>query len=105
MIRLRNPDYGKEDKTFFGDHESKIIETTPGRVRFNEIWPSGLGFLNFNVGKKQIGDIIWRCYQCAGQASTVKVLDSLKSLGFMEATRSGISIGIVDIVVPEEKKP
>ena len=104
-IRLRNPDFGKEDKTFFGDHESKIIETTPGRVRFNEIWPSGLGFLNFNVGKKQIGDIIWRCYQCAGQASTVKVLDALKSLGFMEATRSGISIGIVDMVVPEEKKP
>ena len=104
-IRLRNPDFGKEEKTFFGDHESKIIETTPGRVRFNEIWPSGLGFLNFNVGKKQIGDIIWRCYQCAGQASTVKVLDALKSLGFMEATRSGISIGIVDMVVPEEKKP
>ena len=104
-IRLRNPDFGKEKKTFFGDHESKIIETTPGRVRFNEIWPSGLGFLNFNVGKKQIGDIIWRCYQCAGQASTVKVLDALKSLGFMEATRSGISIGIVDMVVPEEKKP
>ncbi len=104
-IRLRNPDFGKEKKTFFGDHESKIIETTPGRVRFNEIWPSGLGFLNFNVGKKQIGDIIWRCYQCAGQESTVKVLDALKSLGFMEATRSGISIGIVDMVVPEEKKP
>ena len=104
-IRLRNPDFGKEEKTFFGDHESKIIVTTPGRVRFNEIWPSGLGFLNFNVGKKQIGDIIWRCYQCAGQASTVKVLDALKSLGFMEATRSGISIGIVDMVVPEEKKP
>ena len=104
-IRLRNPDFGKRRKTFFGDHESKIIETTPGRVRFNEIWPSGLGFLNFNVGKKQIGDIIWRCYQCAGQASTVKVLDALKSLGFMEATRSGISIGIVDMVVPEEKKP
>ena len=95
----------RKKKTFFGDHESKIIETTPGRVRFNEIWPSGLGFLNFNVGKKQIGDIIWRCYQCAGQASTVKVLDALKSLGFMEATRSGISIGIVDMVVPEEKKP
>lgn len=104
-IRLRNPDYGKEEKTFFGDHESKIIETTPGRVRFNEIWPSGLGFLNFNVGKKQIGDIIWRCYQCSGQADTVKVLDALKSLGFMEATRSGISIGIIDMVVPEEKKP
>ncbi len=103
-IRLRNPDYGKEEKTFFGDHENKIIETTPGRVRFNEIWPSGLGFVNFNVGKKQIGDIIWRCYQCAGQAGTVAVLDELKGLGFKEATRSGISIGIIDMVIPEEKK-
>ena len=103
-IRLRNPDYGKEEKTFFGDHDEKIIETTPGRVRFNEIWPSGLGFVNFNVGKKQIGDIIWRCYQCAGQSGTVEVLDALKSLGFKEATRSGISIGIIDMVIPEEKE-
>ncbi|MFK7910876.1 MAG: DNA-directed RNA polymerase subunit beta', partial [Akkermansiaceae bacterium] len=105
-IRLRNPDFGKTGKkeTFFGDHESKIIETTPGRVRFNEIWPSGLGFVNFNVGKKQIGDIIWRCYQCAGQDGTVIVLDELKGLGFREATRSGISIGIIDMVIPEEKE-
>ena len=103
-IRLRNPDY-QGGKKAYGDPEPKIIRTTPGRVRFNEIWPSGLGFINFNVGKKQIGDIIWRCYQCAGQAGTVLVLDDLKSLGFKEATRSGISIGIIDMVVPEEKKP
>jgi len=101
-IRLRNPDYGSKNK-HYGDAEPKIITTTPGRVRFNEIWPSGLGFINFNVGKGQIGDIIWRCYQCAGQAGTVQVLDDLKGLGFREATRSGISIGIVDMVVPEEK--
>ena len=101
-IRIRNPDLGAEGKRY-GDPEPKIIVTTPGRVRFNEIWPSGLGFINFNVGKKQIGDIIWRCYQCAGQADTVLVLDELKSLGFKEATRSGISIGIIDMVVPEEK--
>ena len=103
-IRIRNPDYQSEGK-FFGESEPKIIVTTPGRVRFNEIWPSGLGFINFNVGKKQIGDIIWRCYQCAGQPGTVAVLDDLKSLGFKEATRSGISIGIIDMVVPEEKGP
>ncbi|BDS06353.1 DNA-directed RNA polymerase subunit beta' [Oceaniferula spumae] len=103
-IRLRNPDYN-DGKKAYGDPEPKIIRTTPGRVRFNEIWPSGLGFINFNVGKKQIGDIIWRCYQVAGQAGTVLVLDDLKSLGFKEATRSGISIGIIDMVVPEEKKP
>ena len=100
-IRIRNPNYGTE--TVFGDAEAKILETTPGRVRFNEIWPAGLGFINRTVGKKQISDIIWRCYQVAGQKGTVQTLDALKSLGFREATRSGASIGIVDMVVPEEK--
>ena len=100
-IRIRNPNYGT--KTVFGDEEVKILETTPGRVRFNEIWPAGLGFINRAVGKKQISDIIWRCYQVVGQKGTVNTLDSLKSLGFREATRSGTSIGIVDMVVPEEK--
>jgi DNA-directed RNA polymerase subunit beta' len=100
-IRIRNPNYGT--KTVFGDAEVKILETTPGRVRFNEIWPAGLGFINRTVGKKQISDIIWRCYQVAGQKGTVTTLDALKSLGFREATRSGASIGIVDMVVPEEK--
>ena len=101
-IRLRNPDYGVKG-TVYGVDDLKIIETTPGRVRFNEIWPKGLGFINRNVGKKQIGDIIWRCYQVAGQAKTVETLDDLKSLGFREASRSGTSIGIVDMVIPEEK--
>ena len=101
LIRLRNPDFDKD--TVYGDKEKKIIETTPGRVRFNEIWPAGVGFINFNVGKKQIGDVIWRCYQCAGKNDTVVALDALKALGFAEATRSGTSIGLVDMVIPKEK--
>ena len=101
-IRVRNPDYGKD--TVFGDKESKMLVTSPGRVRFNEIWPEGLGFINQTVSKKEMGDIIWRCYQVAGQSGTVKTLDSLKNLGFQEATRSGCSIGIVDMVIPEEKE-
>jgi DNA-directed RNA polymerase subunit beta' len=102
-IRLRNPDTGND--TVFGDKEAKILLTTPGRVRFNEIWPEGLGFNNTTVSKKEIGDIIWRCYQVSGQAETVRTLDSLKGLGFREATRSGCSIGIVDMVIPDEKGP
>ncbi|MGC6425492.1 MAG: DNA-directed RNA polymerase subunit beta' [Akkermansiaceae bacterium] len=100
-IRLRNPDVGRD--TVFGDKENNVIETTPGRVRFNEIWPEGVGFVNYNVGKKQIGDIIWRCYQVAGGKATVNTMDKLKEIGFKEATRSGCSIGIVDMVIPEEK--
>ncbi|MEM0897380.1 MAG: DNA-directed RNA polymerase subunit beta', partial [Verrucomicrobiota bacterium] len=102
-IRLRNPDFGKEG-TVFGDHESRIIETTPGRVRFNEIWPDGLGFVNKVVTKKELGNVIWRCYQVAGQDETVETLDDLKKLGFREATRCAASIGITDMIIPKEKQ-
>ena len=99
--------YGQGSQGSYGDRSalaSKIIETTPGRVRFNEIWPAGLGFINNTVGKKQLGDIIWRCYQVAGQAETVEALDRLKELGFREATRAGISIGIADMIIPRRRR-
>ncbi|MFR1411352.1 MAG: DNA-directed RNA polymerase subunit beta' [Akkermansia sp.] len=104
-IRLHNPDYGKKpSEVVYGDVTKKVIVTTAGRVRFNEIWPRELGYINRNVGKKQMGDIIWRCYQTVGKERTVQTLDALKNLGFKEATRSGCSIGIVDMVVPSQKK-
>ncbi len=105
-IRLRNPDFGKDPDTIsYGKQtvDRETLVTTAGRVRFNEIWPDELGYINKNVGKKLLGEIIWRCYQTVGQERTVKTLDALKSLGFKEATRSGCSIGIVDMVVPSKK--
>ena len=100
-IRVKNPDFGEE--RIFGDKEKKILITTAGRVRFNEVWPDELGFFNKTVGKKELSDIIWRCYQVAGQAETVASLDRLKELGFREATRSGTSVGIFDMIIPDEK--
>jgi len=100
-IRFKNPDYQTE--TIFGDAEKSVITTTVGRVFFNEIWPKELGFLNKVVTKKTLGDLIWRCYQKAGHAETVLALDRLKELGFDQATMSGISIGIIDMNIPEEK--
>ena len=44
----------------------RVIETTAGRVIFNQIWPKDIGFFNRAAGKKQLSDIIWRCYQVAG---------------------------------------
>jgi len=108
-IRLKNPDFGKEGiayRKLCYNHENialKTIVTTAGRVRFNEIWPDDMGYINRNVGKKQLGEIIWHCYQTCGQNKTVETLDALKTLGYKEATRSGCSIGIVDMVVPEQK--
>jgi len=101
-IRLKNPDYGQE--TIYGDPEKKVIETTAGRVVFNEIWPKGLGFFNKVASKKTLSDIIWRCYQVSGRQATVETLDRLKDLGFHHATHAGISIGICDMIIPPEKK-
>jgi DNA-directed RNA polymerase subunit beta' len=101
-IRFLNPDYGLPKRPY-GDPTKTSIETTAGRVRFNEIWPEGLGFINTTIGKKQISDIIWRCFQTVGQKETVNALDRLKQLGFREATRSGCSIGITDMVIPTAK--
>ena len=101
-IRFLNPDYGLPKRPY-GDPTKTTIETTAGRVCFNEIWPEGLGFINTTIGKKQISDIIWRCFQTVGQKETVNALDRLKQLGFREATRSGCSIGITDMVIPTAK--
>jgi DNA-directed RNA polymerase subunit beta' len=101
-IRFQNPDF--EQKTIFGDADKKVLETTPGRVRFNQIWPKGMGFFNKVAAKKQLSDIILKTYQLSGQQGTVETLDRLKDLGFTEATRAGISIGIFDMIIPVEKK-
>ncbi len=101
-IRFRNPDLGKQ--TIYGNANDRTIETTAGRVVFNEIWPKELGFINRAVGKKQLSDIIWRCYQVAGQQGAVETLDRLKELGFSSATKAGVSIGISDMIIPKEKQ-
>ena len=100
-IRFRNPDYGIN--TIYGSKEIKVLETTAGRVIFNQIWPSELGFYNKVCGKKQLSDIIWRCYKAVGQQRTVETLDRLKEMGFRSATKAGISIGITDMIIPREK--
>ncbi|MFM7816718.1 MAG: DNA-directed RNA polymerase subunit beta', partial [Verrucomicrobiota bacterium] len=100
-IRLKNPDYGH--RTTYGNSELKTIETTVGRVIFSEIWPRELGFANFPVGKSKIGDLIFNCYKVCGHEQTVVTLDRLKEIGFSEATRAGVSIGIDDMIIPEAK--
>jgi DNA-directed RNA polymerase subunit beta' len=101
-IRLANPDFGK--KTESGDVARKVIETTVGRVIFSEIWPEGMGFHNKSVKKTELGDLIWKCYKICGHDNTVAMLDKLKELGFREATKAGVSIGIDDMIIPKEKE-
>ncbi|MFT5169656.1 MAG: DNA-directed RNA polymerase subunit beta', partial [Candidatus Omnitrophota bacterium] len=80
-----------------------IIETTVGRVLFNEILPKNYGFVNDLLTKKKIGAVISDCYNRFGQAATIKLLDDLKEIGFKNATASGVSISIDDMIIPAEK--
>ncbi|MEI6563324.1 MAG: DNA-directed RNA polymerase subunit beta' [bacterium] len=101
-IRFKNPDYQR--KTIFGDTQSKMLVTTVGRVFFNENLPITLGFVNRCCDKSFLGKLIWHCYRESGNAETVRVLDSLKNIGFEHATLAGISIGLSDMIIPAEKE-
>lgn len=89
LIKLRTP--------------NGIIETTPGRVIFNSIVPKELGFQNYSLPKKRMGELIMECYKTVGLEKTVKFLDNLKTLGFSEATRAALSMGVTDVKIPPNK--
>jgi DNA-directed RNA polymerase subunit beta' len=84
--------------------DSKITETTVGRVFFNQLLPDGVGYVNETMSKSKLGKAIYRCYKLKGHLSVVKLLDELKRTGFEEATKAGLSISIDDLKIPAEKK-
>ena len=77
--------------------------TTVGRVLFNSIIPQELGFLNHTFGKKELGDLIFDCFTDVGLTATTEFLDQMKDFGFRYATMGGVSVGIADLEVPNEK--
>ncbi|MBC8531617.1 DNA-directed RNA polymerase subunit beta' [Gehongia tenuis] len=100
-----------------GRKVQKLVDTTVGRVIFNEIIPQDLGFvdrsnpdnlfeleINFLVDKKKLGQIVDRCYRVHGPTKTSEVLDNIKSLGFKVSTRAAITVSVADILIPDEKK-
>jgi DNA-directed RNA polymerase subunit beta' len=83
--------------------DRRIINTTVGRVLFNEALPSEMPFINGLLKKKGLQQTVQYCYLRFGIPKTVEMLDSLKTLGFTYATRSGLSIGIDDLIIPASK--
>ncbi len=83
--------------------ERGFINTTVGRVILNEQLPDEMPFINGLLKKKGIGQMVNYCYLRFGLETTVKMLDEVKMLGFMSATRAGLSIGIDDMVIPAHK--
>jgi DNA-directed RNA polymerase subunit beta' len=80
-----------------------IVETTVGRVIFNQALPKGFGYVNTTLDKSKIGGIVADCYKRFKHAETVKLLDILKDLGFEYATKAGLSISIDDLTIPAGK--
>jgi len=84
--------------------ETKVIETVAGRVIFNQNVPEEVGFVNELLTKKKLQTIIADVYKIAGQARTAQFLDDIKELGFQMAYKGGLSMGLNDVAVPEEKE-
>jgi DNA-directed RNA polymerase subunit beta' len=83
--------------------KTKIIETTVGRVLFNQVVPHEVGFINELLTKKSLRDIIGGVVKRVGMARTARFLDDIKELGFMTAFRGGLSFNLGDIQTPDEK--
>ncbi len=81
----------------------QIINTTAGRVIFNQTLPAEFGFVNYELKKSVVGEIVAECYKRFGHQRTIELLDEIKTLGFEFATLGGISIGINDMTIPAEK--
>ncbi len=116
-VTLHSPVKVRVSKTIDGEVRYKTIDTTVGRIIFNEPIPQDLGFvdrsdpehafdyeIDFRVDKKKLGDIISRCIQKHGFTISAEVLDNIKAQGYKYSTKSGMTISIADMVVPETKK-
>ncbi|MDP4184876.1 MAG: DNA-directed RNA polymerase subunit beta', partial [Bacteroidota bacterium] len=87
-----------------GYYTIKTIETTVGRVLFNEIVPREAGYINQLLTKKALRDIIAMILKRTNNAVTAKFLDNIKELGFKMAYRGGLSFNLGDVVIPADKK-
>ncbi|MBQ3278665.1 MAG: DNA-directed RNA polymerase subunit beta' [Clostridia bacterium] len=117
QITLQSPIKVRITRTFNGETGTKIIDTSLGRLIFNDALPQNLGFrkreclddmfaleVDELVGKKQLSRIVDMCFHTQGEHKTARVLDNIKSLGFKYSTRGAVTVSVADIKVPECKK-
>ncbi|MGD0205585.1 MAG: DNA-directed RNA polymerase subunit beta', partial [Dehalococcoidia bacterium] len=91
-IKVRDPRTG-----------GQLIDTTVGRIIFNEVLPQELAFRNEVLDKKDLKDLVAECYRKLGMEHTAEMVDAIKNVGFHYATQSGMTIAINDLKVPADK--
>ncbi|HEU4484310.1 MAG TPA: DNA-directed RNA polymerase subunit beta' [Povalibacter sp.] len=103
-VRVRITEYERQAD---GDYapRNRVVQTTVGRALLSEILPKGMSFdlVNRDMTKKAISGVINVCYRTVGLKETVVFADQLMYTGFAYATRAGVSIGVDDMVVPQQK--
>ena len=82
----------------------KLIETSVGRVLFNDMLPDGMAYYNITMRGKDLASVISDCYLEMGRRLTIELLDRMKELGFRESTNSGLSFGTSDLVTAPNKE-
>ncbi|WP_185862009.1 DNA-directed RNA polymerase subunit beta' [Blattabacterium cuenoti] len=90
----------REKDKFF----KKLIETTVGRVLFNQVVPKKVGYINESLTKKSLREIIGKILHLTDVPTTANFLDNIKELGFYNAFKGGLSFGLGDIIIPDNKK-
>ena len=97
-------------KSWYDDHSDRLpqqevrkIQTTVGRMLFNRILPEPVQFMNQELDKGGIKDLIAEVYDLCGEETTTEVADRIKDIGFEYAMKSGTTIAVADITVPEDK--
>ena len=84
--------------------DGKVVDTTVGRVIFNQALPEELPYVNGLLKKRGLQDLVGYCFIKHGNDLTVKMLDDIKEITFAYATKAGISFGVDDMVIPESKQ-
>ncbi len=97
-IRVRTKDLNEK-----GEIVDKIIETTVGRVLFNEVVPEEAGYINEVLTKRSLRDIIGNILKVTDVPTTGKFLDDIKNMGYKFAFQGGLSFSLGDIIIPKEK--
>ena len=97
------PNWKDPSKPALEGKKEEIIDTTAGRVFFNELLPEELKYYNKTIDKKGLAKLIMDCFEAVGAMGTVETLDRIKKAGFHESTRAGISISTSDMMVPPSR--
>jgi len=103
LIKVRVDTWYDDNGKRLAEQETRLVDTTVGRVIFNRVLPEEVQFVNRKLDKGGVKDLIAEVYELCGQEVTTNLADSIKRIGFEYAMKSGITLAVADIAIPPER--